>query len=158
MTGEVEDSTDAHYQSLHLRYERYESRARLAERQKMEHGRYKLNIRIEYLEGLIDEVWEGAVMRMMQRGKRVRQAEEEHQQQQLNGRDEGPSQAGSSNGKRAETKSLEAIQAEQEGKAYMEIMETGAELLKVLTVPGLKRELIREGKELLARYDQILTK
>jgi hypothetical protein len=123
----------------------------------MEHGRYKLNIRIEYLEGLSDEVWEGAVMRMMQRGNRLRQAEETPASQA--GRDEGPGQAGSSrSANQIKPKSLEAIQAEEEERTYIAVMEAGASLLEVLTIPGLKRELIREGKELLARYDRILTK
>lgn len=151
-TTEIEDSSDTHYQTLHLRYERYESRARLAERQKMEHGRYKLSIRIEYLEGLSDEVWEGAVVRMMQRGKRVRSVGES--KSYVPGHDKSQR----ADEKVPAEKTLEAIQAEEEARSYMVTMEAGAALLDILSIPGLKRELIREGKELLARYDRVLTK
>ncbi|KAG7558205.1 hypothetical protein FFLO_02858 [Filobasidium floriforme] len=157
-TTELEDDSDAHYQTLHLRYERYESRARLAERQKMEHGRYKLSIRIEYLEGLSDEVWEGAVMRMMQRGKRVRPVEEPKNGGDEENTDRNGDQAEGSERKKPEIKSLETLQAEEEERTYMAVMDAGAALLDVLTIPGLKRELVREGKELLARYDRVLTK
>jgi len=122
----------------------------------MEHGRYKLSIRIEYLEGLSDDVWEGAVMRMMQRGKRVRSVEEPKGEGQ--GHDRNQNQQESDENERPEAKSLEVIQAEAEERAYMATMEAGAALLNILTIPGLKRELIREGKELLARYDRVLAK
>lgn len=118
----------------------------------MEHGRYKLSIRIEYLEGLSDEVWEGAVVRMMQRGKRVRSVGESKIDLQ------GHDQSQRADEKVPAEKTLEAIQAEEEERSYMVTMEAGAALLDILSIPGLKRELIREGKELLARYDRVLTK
>lgn len=172
MISDQEDSSDAHYHTLHAKYERLESRARLAERNKIEHARYKLLTRIEYLEGMNDDVWAGIVARLLQRGKRGRKQEEGEGQasgsgsgQVAAGQDPGSSRLGGNNGiaeesgkKKEEKKSVEQLRWEQQEKDHLDIMQAGERLLARLTMRGLRQELIREGKDLLGRYDRVLSK
>jgi hypothetical protein len=123
----------------------------------MEHARYKLNMRIEYLENLNDDVWEGAVSRMMQRGQRVRLAEEATNGKKKERIPISQENESTSIGAK-EPKTDDVLTAEKEQNRYRETMDAGAKLLHTLSIPGLKRELIREGKELLARYDRLLAK
>lgn len=56
------------------------------------------------------------------------------------------------------TETAETLRIQQQEQRYINVMDAGARLLQVISLSDLKRELIKEGKELLQRYDTILIK
>lgn len=120
-------------------------RIRLREKEKLEFERYRLRGRVEMLESLEEEVWAELVGRVLASGgeaeNRDRYGEEEIVEQ-----DKGKGKAA------GKTDTLVEVEA---GKKDV-IAKAGRELVQRIGVRGLKDGLIKEGKELLRRYDRLL--
>lgn len=102
-----EDTSDAHYIALHKKFEIFERRQRIREREKLQFERYKMRSRIELLRNMSIMAWSTLVNTVLSR-------------------------AGDSS------------------------WEMGREKLKEEDVDWLRGRLIREGQELVKRYDELL--
>lgn len=104
-----EDTSDAYYMALHRKYEIFERRQRIREKEKLIFERYKMRSRIELLRNMSSLSWATVVNTVLSR--------------------EGdPSWA----------KGRESLRRKPEG------------------IDWLRERLIKEGKELVKRYDQLL--
>ncbi|RSH81250.1 uncharacterized protein EHS24_008687 [Apiotrichum porosum] len=104
----VEDMSDNYYEQLHRKFEAFERRQRIREREKLQFERYKMRARIELLRNLPGPQWASVVQAILARADNGRWAR---------------------------------------GRRKLEL-EGGAD--------WLRRWLIREGQEVLGRYDQLL--
>lgn len=104
----VEDMSDNYYEQLHRKFEAFERRQRIREREKLQFERYKMRARIELLRNLPGPQWASVMQAILARADNGRWAR---------------------------------------GRRKLEL-EGGAD--------WLRRRLIREGQEVLGRYDQLL--
>lgn len=103
----MEDTSDAYYLSQHRKFEVFERRQRIREREKLVFERYKMRSRVDLLRNLPASQWATVVSAILAR-----------------------SDAGQ--------------------------WKRGREKLAAEGVDWLRRRLIREGKDVLGRYDQLL--
>ena len=107
----MEDTSDAYYISLHKKYEVFERRQRIREKEKLQFERYKMRSRVDLLRNMNGPGWATVVATVLSRS-----------------------------GSRGELPMWD--------KGKQKVMEEGMD--------WLRGKLVREGEEVLRRYDQLL--
>ncbi|KAK4689888.1 hypothetical protein P7C73_g248, partial [Tremellales sp. Uapishka_1] len=103
-----EDTSDSYYHALHKKYEVFERRQRIREKEKLQFERYKMRARIDLLKNMSSASWTPIVSNIVSRT-------------------DGPDE-----------------------------WKRGREKLREEGVDWLKVKLVKEGEELIKRYDQLL--
>jgi hypothetical protein len=141
------DTTDAFYALLHRKHEQAEKKLKLRETEKMVLARNKLRGRIELLEGTEDGVWRARMEKLLK--KAARYAGDDGDPKSGTGSDE--EEAGEKGERRAGMTEDELAE-----KVQRLVLLAGIELVRRTSAEQLKDELIREGKELLEKYNRTL--
>ncbi|KAL7425240.1 hypothetical protein Q5752_000928 [Cryptotrichosporon argae] len=125
----MEDTSDAYYAALHKRPEALERRQRIREREVLYFERHKMRARIELLRNMPDAQWATVVGAVLARGDSVSEAGQAAGQDR-DGPAAGKDTQGAARGAR--------VAVEEKGVGW------------------LRKRLIKEGKEVVRRYDQLL--
>lgn len=107
--SQIEDTSDAYYEAQHRRFEAFEKRQRIREREQLQFNRYKMKARVDLLRNLPQTQWVSMVAAILAR----------------------------------------------EGDATWQ---RGRRKLTTMGNDWLRRHLIKEGLEVLRRYDELLPK
>ncbi|WWC95713.1 hypothetical protein V866_002579 [Kwoniella sp. B9012] len=124
-----EDTSDSYYLSLHRKYEAFERRQRIREKEKLQFERYKMKSRLDLLKNIPRLNWILIVNTILQRFTNQNQTT--------------TSKAGEELDTNGETKKEDGI-----SRAKAKIRDNGEEWLKDL--------LIREGEQLMKRFQELL--
>jgi hypothetical protein len=118
----MEDTSDAYYTALHRRYEVFERRQRIREKEKLQFERYKMRSRIDLLRNMSIPAWTAVVTTVLSRTPIV------------------------------ETSSIDKTTEE----SVLDAWAKGREKIKLEGMDWLRNKLVREGEEVMKRYDQLL--
>lgn len=118
-----DDTSDAYYISLHRKYEVFERRQRIREKEKLVFERYKMKSRIDLLKNMSDSAWSAIVATVLSRSS-------------------------------TDTKAENGAQGADGGEK--DPWHKGREKLARSGHEWLRNRLVKEGKELVKRYDQLL--
>ncbi len=132
---DIEDTSDEYYHLLHRKYEVFERRQRIREKEKLQFERYKMRSRIDLLKGMSKSGWSSIVTAVLSRFPSLSKT---HSQ-----RISGEADIG--------TKKLE-----DDGESQVDIWRKGREKIQVEGIDWLREKLVKEGEDLLKRYDQLL--
>lgn len=132
----VEDTSDAYYASLHRKFEVFERRQRIREKEKLQFERYKMRSRIDLLRGMSAPAWIAVVSTVLSRAP--------HPHPGLVNHSHGDGESASERG-------LSRVGPGGDG-----VWAKGREKIRVKGVEWLRSKLVREGEEVMKRYDQLL--
>lgn len=142
----LEDTSDAYYIALHKKYEVFERRQRIREKETLQFERYRLRSRIDLLRGMSKTSWAAVVGVVLSRSALAPRPPPTVAKPM--GYEEAvvavtaPSEASGSEGKPAEA------QVDRWAKGRAKLQEEGPD--------WLRDTLVQEGEELMKRYDQLL--
>lgn len=141
------DTSDEFYALLHRKHEQAEKKLKQRETEKMVLARNKLRGRIELLEGTEDGVWRARMEKLLKKAARYA-GDDGGAKSDLGSDEEGAGEKGERRAGMTEDELAEKVQRL--------VLLAGIELVKRTSAEQLKDELIREGKELLEKYNRTL--
>ncbi|WWC92675.1 uncharacterized protein L201_007634 [Kwoniella dendrophila CBS 6074] len=142
-----EDTSDSYYISLHRKYEIFEKRQRIREKEKLQFERYKMKSRLELLKNLPKLTWSTILSTILQRSLTNYNLDStittKIQNDEKNDKDDNQA---------SNNKVNNSLQRGGEKEKWLK----GKQKIKEKGDDWLKRQLIKEGEEVMQRFDELL--